>query len=491
MRRVPALLKTVLALQIALLCGATGAAAATIFVVTRGVGENAITYFDYAAGSGEDNRLSVGYEEGRVVFEDAGAEIEHHSACTGDAHRVSCGGFAGGRLGPVDVYLVDGADELTVLPSTSDLTAWGGDARDVMRVTGSDGSFAGRFAGEDGDDVLSTTRAALLDGGRGEDSLDGGPAGATLHAGPGRDVMSGGAGDDTLAPGLDEDPDVVDGGEGRDFVSYADVGRPPRPLTIDMSVPSAAAGDELRSIEAALGSHSADVLRGGDAADELNGMGGADTIRGGAGDDVLDGGFDADGALVPDNVAGGPGDDRVSGGPGRDTLSGGSGDDWMDPWKLPWKRDDDDSREYVSCGSGQDTLFLPDPLRPVAAAFRAVPADCELLEVEGSRLGRIRARPKLSGGEARWSLLCLQATSKGTCPATFELRAAGAPLGRGSAQPRPGRRATLRVRLNEAGRRLARRGGRVVVTMRVKGVFGAHGPGHSRRFTVTLPGLTG
>lgn len=468
-----------LAVLAALLCGAAGAVAATTRVDThygdRGAGTSSVSYF---AGSGEANRLSVGLERGRFAFEDAGARIEPGPPCTGGGHRVTCGPGRGARLLSLYVHLLDGENKLTVLPSIAGLTASGGDGRDVMRITGSGRTFTGHLAGYGGDDVLSTTRGGTLEGGPGADRLHGGARRARLLGGTGPDVFAGGGGDDVLTPGIDDDPDLLDGGPGRDTVDYSEFRLPPREVVVDLSVPSAAPGDELRSIEGAIGSHGADVLRGSEARDRLVGASGDDTVRGGAGDDLVDGDPGAD------DVAGGSGDDTVIGGPGRDTISGGPGDDFVDPWA--W--DPQDHLESVSCGSGRDVVLLPDLRRDVPASFRALPSDCELLDVASSSLARFRARPAVAGGVARWSLLCRRATWKGRCPTTFELRAGDAALGRGGASPRRGERGALSVHLNAAGRRLARGGGTIEVTMRMKSDFGGFASGQPRRFAVSLPG---
>jgi hypothetical protein len=438
-------------------------------------------HVNYFGAAGEANRLTVGLAgTNRWVFDDLGAQIAPSEGCPSTGQRAECTPF--GDTEHVFVYLDDGDDELTVPTATGagfvQLQAHGSEGRDVLRATGEPGQPFVTFSGGAGDDELSTTRAGSLQGGDGDDRALGSRLSDFLGGGPGSDTLTGGEGDDSLAPGEDTDRDVVDGGPGRDTVSYGS-GDPNdvAPRTIDLEAGTAAPGDELRSIEGASGGGGPDVLRGSPRADELVGGPGGDALDGGAGDDNLIG---ADG---DDRIAGGAGGDSLTGSDGRDELAAGPGDDRVDPWQYDFR----DDHEDVSCGSGRDVLFLPEVYRDVAARFRTVPADCELIDAQQSRLGRFRARPRIDGGAASWSLLCVRAAFEGRCPVTFELRGGGRSFGSGTISLRAGRRGTLTVPLNEAGRRRARGGGALEVGIRIKSRFGSWSSGRVHRFQVGLP----
>jgi hypothetical protein len=328
------------------------------------------------------------------------------------------------------------------MPSAGLTTGGGGPGNDVLRASASDGPLV------------------------------------ELLGGPGADELLGGRGADSLNPGVDDDRDVVDGGGGRDRVDYA--GRQ-EPLRIDLAGLDIVDGDVLRSIEDLTGGNGDDVLRGGPARESIGGGPGSDTVRGGAGDDGLDGGGG------DDDLAGGPGDDRIWDWSGRDSLSGGPGDDRLDPWTF--QEAETAERKRLSCGSGRDILHYPDTSTFFPARDRQVPADCELLDVDASMLAPFRALPRVEDGVASWSLLCTRATwDDRVCPTTFELRAGGALAGRATVRLRPKRREALRVRLNEAGRRAVRRGGRLAVALRMRSYFGFIGGGRPRNFEIDLPG---
>jgi len=139
----------------------------------------------------------------------------------------------------------------------------------------------------DGDDVLTTTLAATVDGGAGADELRTG--GGVLRGGPGDDRLVGGS-----AAGGDGD-DVLFGSSGFDRLDGG-------------------GGD--------------DVIRAGDGDDDLFGGGGRDRLAGEAGDDYL---------------LAGSGDDVLDGGAGADRLLGGSGTDVL--------RARDGTRDTLECGS--------------------------------------------------------------------------------------------------------------------------------------------
>ena len=94
-----------------------------------------------------------------------------------------------------------------------------------------------------------------------------------------------------------------------------------------------------------------DTLHGTDGNDVIYGYGGADTIDGRGGNDV---------------IYGGGGGDSIEGGNGSDAVYAGRGNDFVNVRG-------DDSRDYVDCGPGYDTVNnMPGP--GPADVFAA---DCE------------------------------------------------------------------------------------------------------------------
>lgn len=125
--------------------------------------------------------------------------------------------------------------------------------------------------------------------------------------------------------------DVIDGTRGSDTLTGT-----PAPDVI-----FARAGDDT-----AYGRDGADVLYGQAGDDDLHGRDGRDVILGGAGADTVHGGADGDIAY------GGDGGDSLWGGRGADQLYGGPGDDVLHALA------DDDQRDVVDCGPGNDRAWL-------------------------------------------------------------------------------------------------------------------------------------
>jgi Ca2+-binding RTX toxin-like protein len=192
---------------------------------------------------------------------------------------------------------------------------------------------AGRSLVEDaigsgiGDLIRGSSLANLLEGREGADTLRGESGADTLRGGNGHDRLEGGnasdllegeAGDDTLS-GTGLLPDTLDGGEGNDLASFAEI---TVGLTVSLADPTrnagGAAGEVLISIEHLEGGQVGDglygdaggnLLRGGGGGDTLDGAAGADTLIGGEGDDLLLLGPDLGGGM--ESVDGGAGRDRV------------------------------------------------------------------------------------------------------------------------------------------------------------------------------------
>ncbi|HET7488473.1 MAG TPA: calcium-binding protein [Acidimicrobiales bacterium] len=175
---------------------------------------------------------------------------------------------------------------------------------------------AGTLTGTAGDDVIV--------GSAGNDSIDGAGGNDTICAGGGNDSVKGGDGNDTFVEADDAGADVLDGGNGTDTVTYQG-----RTAGVNVSLDGVAndggtgEGDNVKAVEAVVGTDANDVLTGGAGADRLVGLGGDDKLDGGGGTDTLAGG------AGKDTVLGGGGNDTIdeSDGTGADVLDGGSGID--------------------------------------------------------------------------------------------------------------------------------------------------------------------
>ena len=119
----------------------------------------------------------------------------------------------------------------------------------------------------------------------------------TLIADAADEMINGLGGGDWIVPGRGND--TVDGGDGRDMVSYSDVtevaGRGTAfMLDLDLGAGTAKVfggeTDLLSNIERVTGSIYADVLRGSDGDDEMRGIGDYDWFIATTGNDILDGG---------------------------------------------------------------------------------------------------------------------------------------------------------------------------------------------------------
>jgi Ca2+-binding RTX toxin-like protein len=129
----------------------------------------------------------------------------------------------------------------------------------------------------------------LIIGNDGDNTLHGSAFADFIFSLGGDDDVFGGDGNDTLFG--DEGRDRLDGGAGVDTVDYSTF-RTDVLIRLDIGI--AANGDQLFSIENAVGSRFDDVIRGsaddnrlagGDGDDSLQGLGGADTLDGGNGQD--------------------------------------------------------------------------------------------------------------------------------------------------------------------------------------------------------------
>jgi hypothetical protein len=185
----------------------------------------------------------------------------------------------------------------------------------------------------DGTDTTVFEEIERVETGAGDDTVTGSDGDDFVSTNGGDDSVIGGEGDDTLLSG--DGLDTVDGGAGNDS------------------------------------------LVGGDEADSITGGADDDTIEGGRGPDTLDGG------TGNDSILGGNDDDSIIGGEGADTVDGGNGDNVIDTSGqdpltnnllddkngdgfgfgsplVPADTDEDNDRDLVTAGSGDDTITTGD-----------------------------------------------------------------------------------------------------------------------------------
>jgi Ca2+-binding RTX toxin-like protein len=269
---------------------------------------------------------------------------------------------------------------------------------DAERLDGAFGDERGNILSAVGlgNSATVQTRAVLLDGRAGNDTLVGGENDDTLSGGEGADSLDGGRGNDLLFVDA-EDLSVgsVNGGSGVDTVIVTQTGdaeTPPagvslnlyetnveiavghdgndlisgvRPLADD---PAADAADDIGyQIDGAGGD---DTLKGGDASDLISGGSGADSIKGNGASDELFGGSGNDTIHAhsgddyvyagddDDEVTGKNGDDTLIGGQGRDTLNGGNDGDHLYGGSNGDLLDGGDGDDILYGGDGNDTLLF-------------------------------------------------------------------------------------------------------------------------------------
>ncbi len=168
---------------------------------------------------------------------------------------------------------------------------------------------SGAITGTAGDDVIVGSRRADTIDGRG-----------------GQDIVCGLSGSDTLVQGRRPDgADRLDGGSGRDWISYA---ARTGPVVVNLAGSSAFGGavderDDLVGVENVVGGAGRDVLVGSRGSNRLVGGGGGDRLVGGRGPDTVGGGPGNDTLDLRDGIRG---NDTGDGGPGVDSALRDRGD---------------------------------------------------------------------------------------------------------------------------------------------------------------------
>jgi Ca2+-binding RTX toxin-like protein len=241
---------------LALLAGATPAAAATARVEFRGDPRSGYDVLVFTAAPGERNDLTMEKVGPTLTVRDAGAAISPGRGCTAVPGGVNCA-----------AYLID-----------ADL----GDQDDVATDVG---------------DLYSS-----LDGGAGNDRLSGG---AGMTGGPGEDVLTGPgpfADEDGATPAHD-----VYAGTGGSTLSYWT-----RATGVVVDLRAGRAGeDTVSGVSSIDGGNGDDVLIGDDGPNTLNGGRGLDRIKGLGGNDTLQPGTSS--GRGKERVDGGPGSDTILG----------------------------------------------------------------------------------------------------------------------------------------------------------------------------------
>jgi Ca2+-binding RTX toxin-like protein len=373
---------------------------------TSGVTVNlALTAAQNTGGGGSDKLTSIENLYGSA-FNDVLTGSAGDNALAGGAGADSLSGGAG------DDLLQGGAGNDTLdggaghdIASFADLSSGV-----LVELLGAQGAFAEGLSGRDklvsiesvigtgfDDSIFGTYGDNYIEGGAGNDSLmgrggadyiDGGEGddvigsfglfnseigvGAVLIGGVGNDriqsndmgdTMLGGEGDDSFELFPLGDHDVIDGGAGRDVLTFynapAGVG-----VTVDLSNTGAQEVTSgyfltMQSVEVVIGDSYGDRLKGDANANTLIGGGGDDDLTAVGGGDVLDGG-DGDDQLHASQVGAG---DYLSGGAGEDvfftqfgatTLDGGAGDDSF----YVMRASGTVGVTLVQGGEGSDTLEL-------------------------------------------------------------------------------------------------------------------------------------
>ena len=359
-------------------------------------------------------------EIGDAVVRMTSAQLAGFSQIAGIIRLTDSGNFdlTGNRLERGSIYLGDGNDTATlagnVSNETTGLSGMGGDdiligGESINALSGDQGND--RIEGGGGDDGL--------DGGSGNDIVLGGAGNDNIFDFGGVDRIEGGSGDDTIRTNF-QIGDIIDGGEGNDYLIYDDGDPYTDDDVIDFSagtltsierfyapwytvIASAQVLNGFQSLEAervrftTAGAFvvSGDSVRvnewelsaGGNSLDFTAATSSSGyRVTGGAGNDVVLGSDNADtfvGNDGDDRLEGGRGIDTLTGGAGIDTVLGGDGDDTL----ILLEQEILGAGEVLDGGAGTDRLFLDGPVygneELVADISAATVAGLEILTGSG------------------------------------------------------------------------------------------------------------
>ena len=218
-----------------------------------------------------------------------------------------------------------------------------------------------------------------------------------------------------------------------------------------------------------LGTEGDDVLVGTPLDDFICGLGGDDQLHGGDGSDVLLGG-NGDDVLV-----GGEGDDCVDGGPGDDAGDAAPEDSFVDVDR--WPRDTGEVGQPVELDPEGNCFHPPTPAPGAAIPRGSSPPIVGAQSAVGRPSADVPAaaaedglRMAVSGGKraVRDGVVRIRVSCSATVSAELVLWVGSRRIGRKRFEcTRPAR--TVRVRLNDAGRSLVARDGRVRARVLVLG----------------------
>jgi Ca2+-binding RTX toxin-like protein len=206
--------------------------------------------------------------------------------------------------------------------------------------------FENLSGGSGNDNLTGDGGPNVLSGDNGADTLSGLGDDDELHGNAGADIQLGGDNDDTFLEADDNlSNDTIDGGNGRDHVSYAGRGQNLRvDLLEDQNDGAIGSGENdnvMGNVEDVSTSNGNDILVGTSSDNRFDSFAGIDSLTGGLGNDEL-----ISGAGI-DTLVGEAGDDRLAGGDDIDDLNGGDDHDVLDGGA---------DADILTAGTGNDQL---------------------------------------------------------------------------------------------------------------------------------------
>ena len=324
------------------------------------VGSDAIRNIESVIGTRNDDRIA-----GSTNMELLDAGAGNDTLASGGGNDTLLGGDGDDRIAGAwqgDASL-DGGSGRDVL-DYSNLPAHSGSINSTLIINLAQSTVqkydAGKKSGTDRISGFESLVASAFD-----DEITGDDQANTIVAGSGNDVINGRAGRDVINGGDGDDLVVqteqfsnatIDGGNGHDIVSYAELGYYSVYVNLIRGDVTKHRGDgvvsvdDVSNIEEFIGTFQADYFNGRNVADVFKGNLGIDVLHGNGGDDVLSGDEGDDllfGEEGNDDLGGGDGDDQLNGDAGKDNLNGGAGKDTLRG---------NDGMDYLDGGDGDDLL---------------------------------------------------------------------------------------------------------------------------------------